>query len=534
MKFYDLLSFRLFMLIVLILTVLTIGYSLYYIALETEQYEEIARQCAERTSHIISGSTKNAMLLNQKDKAFEIMKSISNQEGVEKICLYDKKGNIIYSTDQTEIGDQVELTSRVCSPCHTATGTVRGEPINKWYDIYNDQTGNRFLGHLQPIQNEESCSTAACHAHSVNESYIGVLRVIMSLDKMDTLVQENRSQMISINVLITILLGLTVGVFLWIWVHVPVKNLIRGTREVSSGNLDYVIPATGKDEMGLLGRSFNDMTTDIRRAKDEITTWSNQLENRVKEKTEELEKTQKRNLQIEKMASLGQLSATVAHELNNPMAGILTYSKLIQKKINKGPLNEEEKSSVIKHLKMIESESARSGDIVKNMLLFSRQEAIDMKPHQLDKIINSSLELISHHLKLNNIQLEIDYQPDLPLVNVDENQMKQALLALFVNAVEAMEGEGSLKIKTRLKKSRHHVSILVEDTGKGIPESVKSQVFEPFFTTKNEVKGVGLGLAAVYAIVHKHGAEISFESEVDKGTSFEINLPLNKTRITRA
>jgi two-component system NtrC family sensor kinase len=532
MRFYDLLSFRLFLLIVLILTILTIGYSLYYVSLQSQQYEEIARQCAERTSNIISGSTKNAMLLNKKDNAFEIMKSIADEEGIEKICLYDKKGKIIYSTDQAEIGDQVELISRVCSPCHTPTGEVRGKPINKWHNIYKEANGNRILGYLKPIQNEESCYTAACHAHSVDESYIGVLRVIMSLDKMDTLMQENRSQMISINIFITIILGLAVGIFIWFWVHVPVKNLIKGTREVSSGYLDYIIPATGKDEMGILGRSFNDMTTDIRKAKDEITTWSNQLENRVKEKTEELEKTQKRNLQIEKMASLGQLSATVAHELNNPMAGILTYSKLIQKKINKGHLNDEEKTSVLKHLKMIESESARSGEIVKNMLFFSRQEAIDMKPHQLDKIINSSLDLISHHLKLNNIKLEKELQPDLPLVNVDENQITQALLALYVNAVEAMDNEGTLTIKTRWKNSKHHVSLFIEDTGKGIPETVKSQVFEPFFTTKNEVKGVGLGLAAVYAIIHNHGAEITFESEVDKGTTFEIILPLKKSRIS--
>ena len=301
--------------------------------------------------------------------------------------------------------------------------------------------------------------------------------------------------------------------------------------DVSGG---YTIQATGKDEMGFLGRSFNEMTADIRKAKDEITSWSNQLEYRVKEKTEELEKTQERNLQIEKMTSMGQLSATVAHELNNPMAGILTYSKLIQKKINKGQLNEQERESVLKHLKMIETESARSGEIVKNMLLFSRQEAIDMKPHQLENIINLSLDLISHHLKLHNINLVKDFQQDLPLVDVDENQMKQALLALYVNAVEAMENEDTLTIRTRLKKSRHHVSLFIEDTGKGIPDTIKSQVFEPFFTTKHEVKGVGLGLAAVFAIIHKHGGEITFESEVDKGTTFEIILPLKKSRISNA
>ncbi|MEE9118004.1 MAG: histidine kinase dimerization/phospho-acceptor domain-containing protein, partial [Calditrichia bacterium] len=467
MRFYDLLSFRLFVLIFLVLTTLTIGFSLYYINIESAQYEEIARQCAKRTSEIVIGSTKNAMLVNQKESAYDIMRSIVTQKEINKISLYDKKGNIIFSTNEHEIGDQVSLESRACASCHTPEGEVKEKPTNEWHNIFITQNGYRSLSYMQPIKNEAGCYTADCHYHSAEQSYIGVLRIVMSLNTMDALVEENKTRMISTSIIITIILSLAASVFLWIGVHGPVNRLIRGTREISSGNLDYTIPDMGKDEMGILADSFNKMTNDLRMAKDEITDWSNQLEYRVKEKTGELEKTQKRNLQIEKMASLGQLSATVAHELNNPMAGILTYSKLIQKKINKGQLNEEERESVLKHLKMIETESARSGEIVKNMLLFSRQEAIDMKPHQLENIINLSLDLISHHLKLHNINLVKDFQQDLPLVDLDENQMKQALLALYVNAVEAMENEDTLAIRTRLKKSRRHVSLFIEDTGKG-------------------------------------------------------------------
>lgn len=530
MRFYDLLGFRLFIVIVLILMALSIGFSLYYISIESEQYEKIAQQCAQRTSEIVIGSTKNAMLLNQKENAYEIMLSIVTQQEIEKISLFDKNGNIVFSTDEDEIGQHVEIDNQACASCHMPNGEVKGKPTENWYNIFNSQNGYRALGYLKPIKNEKNCYTANCHAHPKNNTYIGVLSVVMSLEKMDAIVEQNQARMISTNIVITIILGLVVGVFLWIWVHVPVKNLIKGTREVSSGNLDYTIQATGKDELGFLGRSFNEMTTDIRKAKDEITSWSNQLEHRVKEKTDELEKTQNRNLQIEKMASLGQLSATVAHELNNPMAGILTYSKLIQKKINKGQLNEEERESVLKHLKMIETESARSGDVVKNMLLFSRQEAIDMKPQKLDNIIDASLDLISHHLNLHNIDLQKDYQTDIPQVNVDENQIKQTLLALYVNAVEAMEREGTLTVKSRWKKSQKYVSIYIQDTGRGVPENVKSQIFEPFFTTKNAVRGVGLGLSSVYAIIQKHGGDIKVNSEIDKGTTFEIQIPCKLTR----
>ena len=530
MRFYDLLSFRLFVLIFLVLTTLTIGFSLYYINIESTQYEEIARQCAQRTSEIVIGSTKNAMLVNQKESAYDIMRSIVTQNEINKISLYDKKGNIVFSTNEHEIGDQVGLESRACASCHTPEGEVKKKPTNEWYNIIISQNGYRSLSYLQPIKNEAGCYTADCHFHSADQSYIGVLRVVMSLNTMDALVEENKKRMISTSIIITIILGLAAGVFLWIGVHGSVNKLIRGTREISSGNLDYTISDMGKDEMGILADSFNKMTSDLRKAKDEITDWSNQLEYRVNEKTDELEKTQKRNLQIEKMASLGQLSATVAHELNNPMAGILTYSKLIQKKLGKIDFKPEEKDSIMKHLKMIETESARSGDIVKNMLLFSRQEAIDMKPQKLDNIIDASLDLISHHLNLHNIDLQKDYQTDIPQVNVDENQIKQALLALYVNAVEAMEIEGTLTVKSRWKKSNKYVSIYIQDTGKGVPENVKSQIFEPFFTTKNAVRGVGLGLSSVYAIIQKHGGDIKVNSEIDKGTTFEIQIPCKLSR----
>ena len=530
MRFFNLLSFRLFMLIFFILSVLTLIFTYYYIKTEAEQYEEIARQCAQRTSEIIAYSTKNSMLLNQKVNTFNIIRSIVEQEAIEKISLYNKDGVIVFSTIEKEIGKTILITDPACSPCHESNGQIKKVPNEKWHHLFESSGGHRSLGYIRPINNETSCYTADCHFHKENETTIGVLRVVLSLEQMDDAVQSNRARMISTNTAITLILGITVGIFLWVWVHMPVKKLIQGTREVSNGNLEYSIENPGRDEMGKLASSFNIMTDDLRKAKREITSWSKQLENRVKDKTEELEKTQKRNLQIEKMASLGQLSATVAHELNNPIAGILTYSKLIQKKLNKDTLSEEEKNGLLKYLKMIETESARSGNIVKNMLLFSRQNAIDMKPHDLNQIIEASLDLIAHHLELHNITLVKELQPEMPMIDVDDNQIKQALLALYVNAVEAMENEGRLTVTSRWKKSRNYISVYVQDSGKGMNEEVKSQIFEPFYTTKYAVKGVGLGLSAVYAIIQKHGGEITVESQIDTGTTFEIRLHTTKHR----
>ncbi len=521
----NLLSFRLFIFIFFILIVLTVGFSLYYIQMESAQYEEVARQCANRTSALVAGSTRNAMLLNQKEKAFEIIHDLASQEGIEKISLYNKRGEIIFSTNNEEIGKVVGFTNRPCATCHSGSGILRKKPQDKWHQIMMTENGYRSLSYLRPIENEEGCSTSDCHSHSSEETYVGVLCVVMSLEKMDQLVEENKASMVTVSIIITIILGLSAGVFLWIGVHVPVNKLIKGTHEISSGNLDYQIRNGGKDEMGILAKSFNEMTNDLKKAKNEITIWSSQLEKRVKEKSEELEKTQKRNLQIEKMASLGQLSATVAHELNNPISGILTYSKLIQKKLNKNGLTAEEKEGVLKHLRMIETESARSGDIVKNMLLFSRQGATDIQQKDINRVINSAVDLVSHHLELHNIQLIKELQEDVPAIYFDENQIKQALIALFVNAVEAMENEGILGITTEWNETKKEIWIYIRDTGKGIPEEVRNYIFEPFFTTKNAVKGVGLGLSSVYAIINNHGGDIIVESEVEKGTTFIVKLP---------
>jgi two-component system, NtrC family, sensor kinase len=530
MKFYRLLSFRLFILIFFVLTTFTIVISYYLIKFESDQFEEVARQCAQRTSEVIANSTRHSMLRNQNEDTYEIIDAIAKQKAITKISLYDKEGEIVFSTNRNEIGQISNMTDYACNSCHEKSGELKSIPSELRHQISVDSLGIRYLSYHTPVLNEKSCYTAECHYHKEDKKFAGLINLKMSLGNLDKAVEQNQSRMISTNVMVILILSLSVGIFIWFFVHVPVNKLILGTKEISSGNLGYKINSKGKDEIGLLGASFNEMSRDLKNAKQEITSWSNQLENRVKDKTEELEKTQKRNIQIEKMASLGQLSATVAHELNNPIAGILTYSKLIQKKLNKDDVGEDEKKKIIKQLKMIESESQRSGDIVKNMLLFSRQEAVEMKGTDIREVIESSIDLIAHHLQLHNIELKKYFQVNLPQIYIDENQIKQALLALFVNAVEAMEDNGTMTIKTDWKKPNDFIQIHISDTGKGISEDVRTQIFEPFFTTKNAVKGVGLGLSAVYAIVHKHNGEIAVESEIDKGTTFIINLPLKQNR----
>lgn len=532
MRLFRLLSFRLFILIFFILAILSFLVSYFQLKSQSQNYLMMITAYGMRASELINGSTRHSMLLNHKEDTYHIIRTLAEQHGIEKIRIYNKSGTIIFSADDSEIGHTVDMQDEACYMCHKPSGDIIQEPLtNERRRIFSRSDGSRSLGFVTSIRNEESCYQAECHFHKRDVVILGTLDVILSLKETDEIIELERSQMITANIAVTLFLALAVGIFIWFFVHIPVRKLIFGTKEISSGNLDNQIDVNGKDEIGILASSFNEMTAELRKAKEEITAWSDRLEQRVRDKTMELENTQKRNLQIEKMASLGQLSATVAHELNNPIAGILTYSKLIQKKLNKEYLSDEDKQSILKNLKMIEAESARSGDIVKNMLLFSRQEAIDMKPKQINEIIDASIELISHHLQLHNISLELKYTENLPLINVDENQIKQALLALCVNAVEAMENEGKLTIQTELHHSEKNIYIYVKDTGKGMTDEIKSQIFEPFFTTKNEVKGVGLGLSSVYAIINKHQGDILVESELYKGTTFLIKLPLKKSKV---
>jgi two-component system NtrC family sensor kinase len=276
--------------------------------------------------------------------------------------------------------------------------------------------------------------------------------------------------------------------------------------------------------MGQLAVSFNRMTGDLREAREELTRWSDKLESRLMEKTTELNRTQRQVVHMEKMASLGKLAATVAHELNNPLAGILNYSKLVDRSLSDGGLPDVERTELQRCLGLIQKEASRCGDIVRNLLLFARQTGAELALVPLNPIIERSLMLVHHHMEMTGVQLETSlFEEGADQVVCDGNQIQQALVALLVNAVEAMPDGGTLSL--RAVGREEWVAIAVTDTGTGIPPEVIPHVFEPFFSTKDKAEGVGLGLAVAYGIIQRHGGDIEIESQVDHGTTFTVTLP---------
>ena len=242
----------------------------------------------------------------------------------------------------------------------------------------------------------------------------------------------------------------------------------------------------------------------------------------------ELKDAQEQLIRSEKLASLGKLSATIAHEINNPIAAVLTYVKLMMKLVRKGRFSGDRVDDIARYLNTMSSEMTRCGEIVKNLLAFSRQTRVAIKPQNIDQIIHRTLALTSHDLQLKEIRCRSEIAPDLPMVRCDFRQIQQVLLNLISNASEAMEGGGDLSIRAGLSEKTGFLELVVSDTGYGIPEEDQKSIFEPFFTTKDEGKGVGLGLSVVYGIITNHNGTIEVESEVGTGSTFRVLLPVEE------
>lgn len=503
-------------------------YSYFSVRFYTDQMMSQVLTSADRISDAIKSSTRFSMLLNRKADVNEIVDALGKQPGINGIRIFNKRGEITFSTQSSEQGKSVDLKSEACNGCHDAQRPMGSIPATR-SRIYVGQDGKRVLGLINPIRNEDQCSNASCHAHQTEQTVLGVLDVRMSLSQIDAAIADSQHQMIIVALVLLLVVGSASVYVVTATILRPVRNLVAATKEVSSGNLDYEISIRGNDEIAELARSFNSMTRSLQRARKENQEWSSTLEQRVRENTAELQKVHQQILQIEKMTSLGKLAATVAHELNNPLEGILTYSKLIARRLRKIEKHSTEVQQTIEDIDLIQRETARCGTIVKNLLLFSKKQVSEYALIPVGQIVGKAEQILKHHFEISKVQFEAILPSNEPSLFCNENQIQQALVALFVNAVEAMPGGGKLTLRVVMDPHNGDVSILVEDSGVGVPPEDLPRIFEPFFTTKKDGQGVGLGLSVVYGIVERHGGIISVESTVGKGTTFSMRFPKTGT-----
>lgn len=475
---------------------------------EADDLREQVELAALRTTDLIKESIHYSMLINRKEDIHQIFKNFSEMPGFEVIRIYDKNGEVIFTTRPAEASTRVTINSEACQVCHRYPEPLKALATKERHRIISSPGGHRILALINPIENEPACYGSGCHLHPEDKFILGVLDVQMSLAAVDGDIVRSRRQTIWASLILVVSVLSVTGLLIWTLIRAPVRRLTAGTRAIARGDLDYTIPLRRKDEIGELANSFNTMTTELKKAR------------------EELGRIQSHLIQVEKMVSLGKLCASVAHELNNPLGGILTYARLSQKKLNSPNLTVERISSIQEDLSIVADETSRCGSIVKNLLLFSKMQIGEFAPMDLHQILDRCAQLVEHHLKLKNIELTKNYCKGVAEVICDKDQIQQAFLAILDNAAEAMPQGGTLSLITNCNWRKKRVQIQIQDTGSGIAPADLPHVFEPFYTTKKEGKGVGLGLSVCYGIIERHDGKIEVTSTVDQGTTFIIELPL--------
>ena len=579
---------------------------------------------ANQLSETVVSSTRFDMMLNQRDRIQQIISSIGNQPHIRDVRILNKIGEIIYSSNPDNMNKMVDKNAESCYACHAEDKPLEQISITERTRIFQTHLdSSRVLGIITPIYNEKSCWTAECHAHPKDQKVLGVLDVSISLAEVDKVILRTEIEIVIFAIVAVLVVGLIIGLFIKRWVSKPVNNLLSATQQVSQGNLNYAIKETSEDEIGKLASSFNNMTKKLSEARLQL-------------------------FQSDKMASLGRLAAGVAHEINNPLTGVLTYSSFLLKRTKDNPEFQDD-------LKVIVRETIRSREIVKSLLDFARQSVPKKSLADLNEVIDKAVSVVDNQLSIKKIIVDKKLDSNLPRITLDSNQMEQVFINLFVNASDAMAKKGgtitvnsrlvslapfgttqirkatcrkrhslidndfkidglpALKVKVfsdnkegiihldpvygrhrnnfelgfKINKNakfvcpecnvsliqedklcpkcgspilafdlgpegiyevcssensnwekwdyvdsagvQEYVEILVTDTGSGINNEDLPKIFDPFFSTKGQ-KGNGLGLAVIWGIIDNHNGTINVESEVGKGTTFKILLPLTQQR----
>jgi len=510
------------------ITVLIFGiFSYIFITHQNNQLIAEVFRGASMFSDTVARSTRYDMLMTDREGVHRMIENIGEQPGVEVVRIFNKEGKIMFSSNKKETNQYVDKNAEACYICHSAESPLERLSTSERSRIFQGKN-HRILAMITPIYNEPDCYTAACHAHPKEQRVLGVLDVGMSLVDVDNELKKNQVLFIIFTLIAILCISIILALYIHRLVTKPVKHLVSATETVSLGNLDVELAVRTKDEIGQLAISFNRMVEDLKKANQKIQSWNIELERKVEERTRKLRMAREQLIQSEKMASMGVLASSVAHEINNPLQGILTYIKLMLKIMagENEKIDQKQLENFKNYLQLMGTEIERCGGMVKNLLVFSKQSKLDIREANTNDIIRNCLKLLDNKIKLHNIEIDLKLQEDIPNTHCDVKQIEQTLIALIINAIEAMPGGGKIGINTRGVGHRE-VEISIADTGEGISKENLKNIFDPFFTTKEAAKSTGLGLFVAYGIIREHKGTIKVESEVGKGTAFHIKLPVS-------
>jgi len=508
--------------------------------LRNEMKQEVLKR-GETTIRQIASSCEYGVLTENRVELHTILEALTLQDDFAYAVVQDSTGKILTQFDQIEAAEFVTwIARRDFRTNHPADSTVvsyREVP----------ELNMELVEFCFPVRTMTfDLSLEDLGATSVDESQyegkrekIGLVRIGISLEQMYSRIYNVANMIIVIIFFVTLaVIGLTA-----LMVNViikPIDRLVDATEKISKGELAYLKIEGSMDEICRLAKSYNVMVESLRDSRDEIEMYNRTLELKIAERTKELEEAQTQLVQSEKMSAVGQLSAGIAHELNNPMGGILGYAQFALEKLSKttaADLSEKDIEAQRRYLSDIEQQAKRCRLIIKNLLKFSRSsDKTEWSQFELNATLDDTISLIQHQLDLGNIELVKTFADDLPKLYGNTSQLQQVFTNLLLNAQHAMLEGGQIHLSTRLAPQLGEFSgcieVIIKDNGVGIDPGHINKIFEPFFTTKATGQGTGLGLSISYGIIKDHGGDITVSSEIGKGTEFTVILPLENSSST--
>ncbi len=533
------LAFRFVLILGLGVALIFAGTAYWNLTLQRRHMTEMIQNAGIRYATLIRNATHDGMLENDRERVGRVIASLGRSDSVQRIRVIDRYGKVQQATDPSLFGP-VPISSFQCQVCHERRELPSSLPDEHRVRVVSRPGGESYLNVVEPIPNEPGCSTADCHAHPHDRRVLGIIDIEMPLGAMEAHVRDSQRQL-GVGLLVTVLaIGLLTAILTWRLVIRPIRRLGRAADRVAGGDLTATVPVHSRDEIGRMAATWNTMVAKLNGAQKELADWSKTLEQRVDAKTREVEAAHQRMLVVEKMASLGKLAAVVAHEINNPLAGIATYARLMHRKLVTAgadragddpaaatpiALKDVENAKI---LELMEAEASRCGKIVRNLLLFSRTPGARFAPEDLRPVLERCAMLVKHQADLQEVEIRVEVPPDAPKVECDASQVQQVVLALVMNAIEAMPSGGTLTITVAPDPLGDALLLQVGDTGVGIRAEELPLIFEPFHTTKEQGEGVGLGLSVVYGIVQRHHGRVDVRSKVGEGTTFTVRLPLRQ------
>lgn len=481
-------------------------------------YDHEAVILAEMISETIISTTHHGMLNNDSQSVYQMIAEVGRQPEIDHVRLLNKDGVIRYSTQFQEIGNKIDKNDESCAVCHHGNFTAVDAPSMNRSRRYTDAQGMPVLGLTKGIYNKPVCSSAACHVHSTADKLVGVLDVTIPLSRRDSQVAIFKSNFVIFASGIMVFLFFSLVVVTHKYVKEPIQQLIRYTQKVSQGDFSAGKLQVASNEMQELGNAFEVTTHSLHKARLQLQEANVTLEERVAERSEEIRLIQTQLHHSERLASIGEMAAGIAHEINNPLTSVMIFTSLLLKRPDL-------EAAVKSDLETILGETGRCADIVSRLLEFSRATTPHKGMYQIEKIVAASLQLLECQALFHNVTVVRDFAPGLPAVACDQDQLKQVFMNIFLNATQAMRLGGVLTIGIKTDPTASSLGVTINDTGGGIPQENLSRIFDPFFTTKG-ASGTGLGLSVSFGIIVNHGGRIEVKNRPGAGATFVIWLPL--------